>query len=191
MSMYVQMSQVHKTATRSQDDGKRLCLVDDLKEVQVHIQVKTIRTSSSLKSKITTSYSQDEVKYLKGAPGMGVLYRANNGFELTTFVDSDWAKCNVIRLSVTGYVVFLDSCLVSWKMKAVLDYEKHGHAETKRKVAEEKILKGLLLNLSHVKELKIGDSCQKALSRLEAKGFTLPLDMKYPDFIPLPFWIGF
>ncbi|GJW57201.1 hypothetical protein Tco_0103932 [Tanacetum coccineum] len=49
MSMSVQMSQVHKTATRSQDDDKRLCLVDDLKEVQVHIQVKPIKTSSSLK----------------------------------------------------------------------------------------------------------------------------------------------
>ncbi|GJZ73503.1 hypothetical protein Tco_0637649 [Tanacetum coccineum] len=47
---------------RSQDDDKRVCLVDDLKEVQVHIQVKPIRTSSSLKSKITTSCSLDEVK---------------------------------------------------------------------------------------------------------------------------------
>ncbi|GJU31618.1 hypothetical protein Tco_1175207 [Tanacetum coccineum] len=37
MSMSVQKSQVHKTTTRSQDDDKRLCLVDDLKEVQVHI----------------------------------------------------------------------------------------------------------------------------------------------------------
>ncbi|GKA59218.1 hypothetical protein Tco_0758531 [Tanacetum coccineum] len=35
MSMSVQKSQVHKTATRSQDDDKRLCLVDDLKEVQL------------------------------------------------------------------------------------------------------------------------------------------------------------
>ncbi|GJU55420.1 retrovirus-related pol polyprotein from transposon TNT 1-94 [Tanacetum coccineum] len=48
-------------ATRSHDDDKRLCLVDDLKEVQVHIQVKPIRTSSSLKSKITMPYAQDEV----------------------------------------------------------------------------------------------------------------------------------
>ncbi|GJV96681.1 probable RNA-dependent RNA polymerase 1 [Tanacetum coccineum] len=38
-------------AKRSQDDDKRLCLVDDLKEVQVHIQVKLKGTSSSLKSK--------------------------------------------------------------------------------------------------------------------------------------------
>ncbi|GJS30926.1 hypothetical protein Tco_0491546 [Tanacetum coccineum] len=61
MSMSVRKSQVHKEA-RSQDADKRLCLVDDLKEVQVHIQVKLIRTSSSLKSKITTSCSPDEVK---------------------------------------------------------------------------------------------------------------------------------
>ncbi|GJZ69714.1 hypothetical protein Tco_0633264, partial [Tanacetum coccineum] len=41
---------------RSQDDDKRLCLVDDLKEDQVHIQVKLYGTSSSLKSMITTTY---------------------------------------------------------------------------------------------------------------------------------------
>ncbi|GJX79599.1 hypothetical protein Tco_0327748 [Tanacetum coccineum] len=35
---------------RSQDDDKRLCLVDDLKEAQVHMQVKLKGTSSSLKS---------------------------------------------------------------------------------------------------------------------------------------------
>ncbi|GJW31995.1 hypothetical protein Tco_0052027 [Tanacetum coccineum] len=49
-------------ATRSQDDDKRFSLDDDLKEVQVHIQVKPIRTSSSLKSKLTMPYSQDDVK---------------------------------------------------------------------------------------------------------------------------------
>ncbi|GKD82119.1 hypothetical protein Tco_1348958 [Tanacetum coccineum] len=49
MGMSVQKSKVHKTATRSKDDDKRLCLLDDLKEVQDHIQVKPIRTSSRLK----------------------------------------------------------------------------------------------------------------------------------------------
>nr|GEU46246.1 hypothetical protein [Tanacetum cinerariifolium] len=36
---------------RSQDDDKRLCLADDLKEAHVHMQVKLKGTSSSLKSK--------------------------------------------------------------------------------------------------------------------------------------------
>ncbi|GJU74056.1 hypothetical protein Tco_1265461 [Tanacetum coccineum] len=56
MSKLVQKSQVHKTTIMSQDDDKRLCLVDDLKEAQVHIQVKLYGTSSSLKSMITTTY---------------------------------------------------------------------------------------------------------------------------------------
>ncbi|GKC60631.1 F-box protein-like protein, partial [Tanacetum coccineum] len=64
-------------------------------------------------------------------------------------------------------------------VKAELYYGKEGDTETTRKEAEEEMLKGLLVNLSHVKDLKIGVSCQKALSRLEAKGFTLPLDMNY------------
>ncbi|GJY96583.1 hypothetical protein Tco_0513493 [Tanacetum coccineum] len=50
-----------------------------------------------------------------GAPGMGVMYKASDGFELTAFVDSDWAKCNVTRRYVIKYAVFLASCLVSWK----------------------------------------------------------------------------
>ncbi|GJV87768.1 reverse transcriptase domain-containing protein [Tanacetum coccineum] len=41
---------------RSQDDDQILCLVDDLKEVQVHIQVKLKGTSSSLKSKDHYAY---------------------------------------------------------------------------------------------------------------------------------------
>ncbi|GJZ94006.1 copia protein [Tanacetum coccineum] len=56
MSLSVQKSQVHKMAKISQDDDKRLCLVDDLKEVQVHLHVKLNGTSSSLKSNITTIY---------------------------------------------------------------------------------------------------------------------------------------
>ncbi|GJV51147.1 uncharacterized mitochondrial protein-like protein [Tanacetum coccineum] len=39
--------------TRSQDDDKRLCLVDDLKEAQVHIQVKAYQ--NKLKPKISQS----------------------------------------------------------------------------------------------------------------------------------------
>nr|GEV37874.1 putative reverse transcriptase, RNA-dependent DNA polymerase, Gag-polypeptide of LTR copia-type [Tanacetum cinerariifolium] len=47
--------------------------------------------------------------------GMVVMYKASDGFELTAFIDSDLAKCNVTKRFVIGYVVFLSSCLVSWK----------------------------------------------------------------------------
>ncbi|GKA54494.1 hypothetical protein Tco_0753443 [Tanacetum coccineum] len=81
MSMSVGRSQVHKVA-RSQDDDKRLCLVDDLKEVQVRIQVKLNRTRLSLKSKITTSCSQDNVK--KTRPGLQSMTPATSSSGLVT-----------------------------------------------------------------------------------------------------------
>ena len=57
------------------------------------------------------------LRYLKGSPRKGVFYKPGDKFELTAFVDSDWAKCTGTRRSVTGYAVFLGSCLVSWKNK--------------------------------------------------------------------------
>ncbi|GJQ96274.1 ribonuclease H-like domain-containing protein [Tanacetum coccineum] len=52
------------------------------------------------------------LRCLKGAPRKGVSYNRCNKFELSTYVDSDWAKCNATRRSVTGYADFLGSCLV-------------------------------------------------------------------------------
>ncbi|GJZ85574.1 hypothetical protein Tco_0650913 [Tanacetum coccineum] len=63
MSMPVQKSQVHKTATRSQDDDKRLCLVDDLKEVQVHIQVKPMYAEFLEKNLISQEVSRRAVEF--------------------------------------------------------------------------------------------------------------------------------
>ncbi|CAI9292813.1 unnamed protein product [Lactuca saligna] len=43
-----------------------------------------------------------------------------------------------------------------------------------RRARREEMLKRFILNLSHVKELKIGSFCSKVLSRLKAKGFVVP-----------------
>ncbi|GKC98588.1 putative RNA-directed DNA polymerase [Tanacetum coccineum] len=69
--------------------------------------------------------------YLKGAPGIRVMYKASDGFELAAFIDSDSAKCNVTKRSVTGYAVFLGSCLVSWKS---LELMWHGKGSSRVEV---------------------------------------------------------
>ena len=68
------------------------------------------------------------VRYLKGAPGQGLMFR-NCGhlhiagysdpesLDVTGFCDADWAGCPVDRRSIYGYCVFLGGNLVSWKSK--------------------------------------------------------------------------
>ncbi|XP_075100701.1 secreted RxLR effector protein 161-like [Nicotiana tabacum] len=57
------------------------------------------------------------VKYIKGAPGLGLLMSSEQSAKLTAFCDADWASCPISRRSVTGYVMKLGSSLVSWKSK--------------------------------------------------------------------------
>ncbi|XP_019239817.1 PREDICTED: uncharacterized protein LOC109219798 [Nicotiana attenuata] len=57
------------------------------------------------------------VKYIKGAPGQGLLMSSNQSTKLTAFCDADRASCPVSRRSVTGYVIKLGHSLVSWKLK--------------------------------------------------------------------------
>nr|GEY55429.1 hypothetical protein [Tanacetum cinerariifolium] len=64
-------------------------------------------------------------------------------------------------------VVLLD---VSSLVEAKLDYQKGGHYETRSKEGKEEMLKGLILRLRHT------------LARLEAKGFTFPSNLEYPDW---------
>ncbi|GJR70547.1 F-box/LRR-repeat protein 25-like protein [Tanacetum coccineum] len=75
----------------------------------------------------------------------------------------------------TSKVVLLN---VSSLVDAKLDYWVTGPSSNEER---EEMLKGHILSLRHVKKLKIGRYCLKTLARLEAKGFTFPSNMKYPD----------
>nr|GEX75864.1 uncharacterized mitochondrial protein AtMg00810-like [Tanacetum cinerariifolium] len=56
--------------------------------------------------------------YMKGTPGLGILY-ANHGHHIAeSFTDADdYAGCPNTSLSTTGYCVFVGGNLVSWKSK--------------------------------------------------------------------------
>ncbi|XP_070020423.1 uncharacterized mitochondrial protein AtMg00810-like [Nicotiana sylvestris] len=58
-----------------------------------------------------------EVRYIKSAPGLGILLRRGHAPTLTAFCDSDWTACLNIRRSVIGYIVKLGDSLLSWKSK--------------------------------------------------------------------------
>ncbi|GKE43864.1 copia protein [Tanacetum coccineum] len=55
--------------------------------------------------------------YLKGTPGLGILY-ANHGHHIAEdFTDADYIGCPNTLRSTTGYYVFVGGNLVSWKSK--------------------------------------------------------------------------
>ncbi|XP_055801819.1 uncharacterized mitochondrial protein AtMg00240-like [Solanum dulcamara] len=57
------------------------------------------------------------IRYLKKAPGLGLLMPSENTNALTSYCDSDWGSCLETRRSVTGYLVKFGGALISWKSK--------------------------------------------------------------------------
>nr|GFB68701.1 hypothetical protein [Tanacetum cinerariifolium] len=57
--------------------------------------------------------------------------------------------------------------------KAFYAMEIHEHHQM-----NEELFKGLILSISHVKELKVGKSCLEVLASLKSKGFICPSNMK-------------
>ncbi|KAL3361478.1 hypothetical protein AABB24_014391 [Solanum stoloniferum] len=57
------------------------------------------------------------VRYVKNAPGLGILMNANVDNQLTAYCDADWASCPNNRKSITGYMITYGSSLISWKSK--------------------------------------------------------------------------
>ncbi|XP_019248858.1 PREDICTED: uncharacterized protein LOC109228134 [Nicotiana attenuata] len=57
------------------------------------------------------------VRYLKEAPGLGLLMPTQNTNKLSAYCDSAWGACLQTRRSVTGYLVKFGDVLISWKSK--------------------------------------------------------------------------
>nr|GFA19176.1 retrovirus-related Pol polyprotein from transposon TNT 1-94 [Tanacetum cinerariifolium] len=56
-------------------------------------------------------------RYLKGTINLGLWYPKDYGFDLTTYLDADHARCPLDRKSTFGSVQFLGDKLVCWSSK--------------------------------------------------------------------------
>ncbi|GJV86318.1 hypothetical protein Tco_1530256 [Tanacetum coccineum] len=95
--------------------------------------VKTAITPMETKMALTKDEEADEVdvtpktlhlnavkrifKYLKGKPNLGLWYPRESSFDLEAFSDSDYARANLDRKSITSGCQFLRSRLISWQCK--------------------------------------------------------------------------
>jgi hypothetical protein len=57
------------------------------------------------------------LKYIKGAPGKGLLYGDRGHTQIVGYSDADWAGSPADRRSTSGYCVFIGGNLISWKSK--------------------------------------------------------------------------
>ncbi|CAL2227718.1 unnamed protein product [Prunus armeniaca] len=57
------------------------------------------------------------LRYLKIAPGQGLLFPSQGSLILRGYCDADWAGCPTTRRSISGYCVFLGNALIAWKTK--------------------------------------------------------------------------
>ncbi|XP_016204551.1 uncharacterized protein LOC107645053 [Arachis ipaensis] len=57
------------------------------------------------------------LRYLKGAPALGLMFSAHSDLEPAGYSDSDWGTCSDSKRSISGYCFFLGTSIVSWKSK--------------------------------------------------------------------------
>ncbi|KAI3827321.1 hypothetical protein L1987_01394 [Smallanthus sonchifolius] len=57
------------------------------------------------------------LRYLKGAPKLGLWYQKNGNVNLYAYTDSDYGGCNLDKKSTSGGCQFLGGRLISWQCK--------------------------------------------------------------------------
>ncbi|CAL1405238.1 unnamed protein product [Linum trigynum] len=57
------------------------------------------------------------LRYLKSAPGQGILLPSTGDLRLTAYCDADWGGCQSSRHSTSGYFVTLGTAPISWRTK--------------------------------------------------------------------------
>lgn len=109
------------------------------------------------------------VRYLKGSPGQGIFFRADDQLRISAFCDADWSGCPLSRRSLSAYIVFLGDSPVSWRTKkqdaVALSSAEAEYRAMSDTVKELKWMKGLFLSfgVSHPEPMRLFCDSKSAL----------------------------
>ena len=57
------------------------------------------------------------LRYLKGTPGKGLMFKKKGHLQVEAYTDADWAGNVIDRRSTSGYCTFVGGNLVTWRSK--------------------------------------------------------------------------
>ena len=57
------------------------------------------------------------LRYMKSSLGKVLFFGRNNDYEITGYTDADWARDQTDRKSTSGYFMFVEKHLVTWRCK--------------------------------------------------------------------------
>ncbi|GKA32436.1 ribonuclease H-like domain-containing protein [Tanacetum coccineum] len=95
--------------------GKIIYLTNTRPDISYDVHCLSQFMHSPLKSHLKTAFKI--LRYLKGCPRLGIHFVKTFRMYPSAFSDADWAKCVITKKSVTGYCIFLNNSLISWKNK--------------------------------------------------------------------------
>ncbi|GJU82378.1 putative ribonuclease H-like domain-containing protein [Tanacetum coccineum] len=109
-----------KTASTPIETQKPLIKNEEAADVDVYLY------RSMISSLIYLNASRPDIMYLKGKPKRGLWYPRVSSFDLEAYFDSDYARANLDRKSITGeaeYIAAANCCgKVLWIHNQMLDY---------------------------------------------------------------------
>ncbi|XP_061373632.1 uncharacterized mitochondrial protein AtMg00810-like [Gastrolobium bilobum] len=118
------------------------------------------------------------LRYLKTAPGNGLLYSANNNLDPDGFAYSNWETCPDTRRSIIGFCVFLEISLATWRSMKQRTVSRSKHIEIDFHLIRENINDGLI-NLLHISSsAQLADSFTKSLSTRPFKNLVSKLGVR-------------
>ena len=57
------------------------------------------------------------LRYLKGTPRKGLMFRKQDNLQIKVYTDADWAGSSIDRRSTSGNCTFIGGNLVTWRSK--------------------------------------------------------------------------